>query len=110
MAKGKMKNFKVTPAKSNGDKIARVDLQGDLSLNTIVELKDLLLDIIDKYQQFDIKISNVDTIDLGFMQLLQSFRWTAEKQKKVVELEFSLTDEQAQLLSNAGLGVIIKSN
>jgi hypothetical protein len=45
----------------------------------------------------------VDNIDLGFIQLIQSFAWTLLKSNKQTDIEMELSPDQQKLLNNAGI-------
>ena len=69
-----------------------------------------MLQNFDKYQSFDIKLSDVEAIDLGVIQLLYSFKWTAERKSKTVHFNISLPDEHKLLLERAGFNELVNNN
>ncbi|MBN1990796.1 MAG: STAS domain-containing protein [Bacteroidales bacterium] len=107
MNKSKKATLKVSPSKAKGGASATLMLQGDLSLDQIVSIKDFLLENLTKYKELSVKINNVEAIDLGLIQLIFSLKRTAAEQGKKVESEFKLSSEQALLLSRSGLENLI---
>lgn len=102
MIKSKKATLKVSPSKTKGSSSATLMLQGDLSLDQIVSIKDFLLENVTKYKELSVKVNNVEAIDLGTIQLIVSLRRLAAEQGKKVETEFKLSSEQALLFSRSG--------
>ncbi|MDX9847620.1 MAG: STAS domain-containing protein [Tenuifilaceae bacterium] len=106
MAKAQNITLKAQASKGNPEEMV-VTIQGELTLDNAQKIKDFLLATLAKGSKFLVKISNVDSIDLGFIQLLQRFKWDAQQVQKDVELSAKLTDDQSQLLTRAGFASII---
>lgn len=102
--------YKVTPSTTNGAKTVTITLSGNLTLDEAETIKLMLKQNLEKYQKFLIKLQNVENIDLGMIQLLYSFRWTAERKSKSVSFSFSLLDEHKLLLEHAGFSELINDN
>lgn len=104
MAKNQKFTFKVQPPKGKGSDQApaQLILQGDLTIDTATDVKKQLLENLKKYKVFRVKVSNVDSLDLTFIQLLQRFIWDAQQQNKQVEVAFNLPDDIKLLLEHAG--------
>jgi len=110
MEKVKKASFKITPSTESGLKKATIHLSDDLSLDEVSNVKLLMIQNLDKYQIFDIKISNVESIDMGIVQLLYSFKWTAERKSKKVHFDISLSEEHILLLEHAGFNELVNNN
>lgn len=95
------KNYSIK--KENKGNIIHVTLGGDLTLNNIKKLKDEFLTLLNAGKSVKIKIANVENIDLGFIQLFQSFIWTAKQSSTDIQFTLDLNDQQNILLSNAGI-------
>lgn len=101
MSKNKEKGYRI--AASKGTDGPKLTLSGDLSLNSVKELKDDLLAYLNKSSNLKIVVKDADNIDLGTIQLLQSFVWTTLKSNNQAEVEFELHSDQQKLLSNSGI-------
>lgn len=101
---------KVTSTSENGVKKAIIHLSENLTLDEVAAVKLLMLQNFDKYQNFEIKISDVENIDLGIVQLLYSFKWTAERKSKTVHFNISLAEEHMMLLDRSGFSELVNNN
>ena len=110
MEKAKKEPFKVTSSTESGIKKAIIQLSDNLSLDQMSAIKLLMVQNLDKYQVFQIILSEVETIDMGIVQLLYSFKWTAERKSKKVQFDISLSDEHNLLLEHAGFGELVSNN
>ncbi len=110
MAKNQKFTFKIQQPKGKGkeQEPVQLTLQGDLSIETAGDIKKQLLENLNKYMNFNIKVSNVDTLDLTFVQVLQRFIWDAQQLKKSVVVNFSLPDDIQLLLEHAGFESFLK--
>jgi ABC-type transporter Mla MlaB component len=100
--------YKVTRAKDS--KQVTISLFGNLSLDTIELVKLMLIKNLNLYQTFHVKLVDVENIDLGFIQLLYSFKSSVENNSKIVTFEIILQDEHNQLLEHAGLKDLLIRN
>lgn len=110
MEKAKKASIKVTPSTESGLKKVTIHLTDDLSLDEVSNIKLLMIQNLDKYQTFDIKVSDVESIDMGIVQLLYSFKWTAERKSKKVHFDISLPEEHILLLEHAGFSELVNNN
>lgn len=110
MEKEKKGPFKVTSSTENGIKKAVIRLSDNLSLDQMSDIKLLMVQNLDKYQAFEVIISDVEAIDMGIVQLLYSFKWTAERKSKKVNFDISLSDEHKLLLEHAGFTELVSNN
>lgn len=110
MEKAKKTSFKITSSSESGLKKATILLSNDLSLDEVANIKLFMVQNLDKYQTFDIKVRDVETIDMGIVQLLYSFKWTAERKSKKVHFDISLSDEHKLLLEHSGFSELVNNN
>jgi len=110
MDKNKKLPYRVSSSSENGNKVATMHLSEDLSLNEVSAIKLLMVQNLDKYPIFHVVLKNVENIDLGMVQVLYSFKWTAERKSKKVYFDFSLTHEQKLLLEHAGFSELVNNN
>ncbi len=109
MEKAQKLPYKVTATTDNGAKKAIIHLSQSLTLDDVAAVKLLMLQNFDKFQSFEVKIDDVEAIDLGIVQLLYSFKWTAERKSKVVHFNISLADEHKMLLERAGFSELVNN-
>jgi hypothetical protein len=102
MEKNKETHYRVTSSNEKGVKIATINLSENLSLDEVSTIKHLLVQNLDKFQVFHVVLQEVENIDLGMVQLLYSFKWTAERKSKKVFFDFALSQEHISLLEHAG--------
>lgn len=103
MAKSTKISLKAQPSKEKGkEKEVALVIQGELTLDGAYDLKEFLLQHLSKYNHFNIKINNVQNIDLGAVQLIQRFLWDIQQEQKSFKIELKLSDDQRLLLERAG--------
>jgi len=100
--------YKVTPSSDN--KLVSILLNGNLSIDRMEAVRIMLSQNLERYPKFHLKLDDVESIDLGMIQLLYSFKWTAEQKSKSVAIDFNLQDDQKQLLEHAGFAELINGN
>jgi len=105
MVKSNKLPYRVTPIKDTN--LVTITLSGNLTLDSINTIKLMLMQNLDKYQGFKLKLEDIENIDLGIIQLLYSFKLSAEQKSKSISLEFSLLEDHKQLLEHAGFAVLI---
>lgn len=104
--------LKAIPAKSGGkgDTPTVLSLQGELTIDYAEQLKEFLLDNFGKYSAFTLKLNNVESIDVTAVQLIQRFYWDANEQKKKVDFDIKLPEEQRVLLEKSGFVQFLNLN
>jgi ABC-type transporter Mla MlaB component len=101
MKKSTEKSYQIVASKGND--YTKLTLSGDLSLNNVKAIKDDLEAYLNKSEGVKVLVKDVDNIDLGFIQLIQSFAWTLLKSNKQTDIEMELSPDQQKLLNNAGI-------
>ncbi|RPH31063.1 MAG: hypothetical protein EHM93_14915 [Bacteroidales bacterium] len=109
MEKDKKQLFKVIPSTESGIKKVTIHLSKNLSLDEVGAIKLLMVQNFDKYQVFDVRLNDVEAIDMGIIQLLYSFKWTAERKSKKVNFQINLSDEHKLLLEHAGFSELVNN-
>jgi anti-anti-sigma regulatory factor len=84
------------------DKSTEVTIEGDFSINHIEKVKDKLLDVLEKYNEVEIQIQNIEAMDLSSLQLLHSLKKSAGDEKKV-RFHIVLPDNLKLLIDRSGL-------
>jgi ABC-type transporter Mla MlaB component len=108
MAKSQSITLKAQASKAKGktDEVVLL-MQGDLTLDNAPKVKEFFLNSMSKGKAFNVRISNVDNIDLGFLQLLKRFCWDAQHEQKAVDIAMNISDDQKLLLTRSGFGSVI---
>ncbi|MDX9768870.1 MAG: hypothetical protein RBT19_00795 [Tenuifilaceae bacterium] len=108
MAKSQSITLKAQASKAKGKSDELVlQMQGELTLDNATKVKEFLLSNMPKGKTFNVKISNVDNIDLGFLQLLKRFCWDAQQEQKGVDITMNISEDQKMLLIRSGFESII---
>jgi len=103
------KHVTITPYEEEGAEKAEMTIRKELTIYTILEIKDNFLEAIEKYNELDVNIKEVDNIDLSFIQLIESLRKTAEAYGKTISVSAELTDETRDLVENIGFDPILQT-
>ncbi|MDD4384460.1 MAG: STAS domain-containing protein [Bacteroidales bacterium] len=104
MAKTQRITLKSQAAKGKGktSEVGIIIIQGELTIDNAQELKAFLLENLKKHSQIQVKINEVDSIDLTAVQLLQSFLWDAKQEQKSINFEMKLSEDHRILLERSG--------
>ncbi|MDD4672325.1 MAG: STAS domain-containing protein [Bacteroidales bacterium] len=111
MAKKQNITLKAKPSKVKG-KSHEIELiaQGELTLTNAKKMKDFFINNLASGKHFNVRVSNVDSIDLGFIQILQRFYWDAQQENSKVTVSISLAEDHRVLLVRAGFESLITLN
>ena len=81
-----------------------LELQGMLVVFNSQKIKDEFVSVVSNAAaQIDVVVSEVDEIDLSFIQLIVAFTSQLTKSGVGCRLHWNLTDEQRSLLENVGM-------
>ncbi|MBF0466900.1 MAG: STAS domain-containing protein [Nitrospirae bacterium] len=69
------------------DKSGELALEGDLTLQNIKDVKDALLNAINKASAVTLNLSRVADVDFSFLQLLRAAQKSCEIREKTLTLE-----------------------
>jgi anti-anti-sigma factor len=104
MARNSKITLKALPSKGSGksDGATVLSLQGELNIEYSGQIREFLIENLEKYNAFVVKLNNVDSLDVSAIQLLQRFQWDALEQKKKVDFEIKLPEEIKTLIDKSG--------
>jgi len=99
------KNYKlkIIPSKNKKDRKAEVVLEKELTISVLESMQAELTGVLNEFENIEIKLKNIESIDLGFIQYLYAFQSTAETRSKNVTLKAECNEETETLLINTGL-------
>jgi len=95
--------YKITTEINQTANQLTIVFEGNLDLKNINNIKDELISVYSSNNNLLLKITNVQTIDLSFIQLLISLKKELLTSKKECSIELNLNDELNNLLSNSGI-------
>ncbi len=78
-------------------------LSGSLTVARITEIKEAFDRALGNSQKLNIKASNIDSIDLTFVQLILSLKKLCQQKGIELTTNIDLNPEQTQLLQRAGI-------
>jgi len=105
----KKATYKFLPPQGNDENRLTVVLGGELTINTIAEFVENMKKPMGEFDNFHLKLTGVDTVDLAFLQVIHSFCFSARDMGKKVKITASLTAETILLLKNSGVYNILVS-
>lgn len=98
-------SIKVKERGKKDEKTAEVFIEGDFTIGYAEKVKDRLLDIMEQYERIEVKVQNLENIDLSAIQLLISLRKSMPVGK--VKITLLLRDDLKPILEHAGLKDIL---
>ena len=99
------KNYMViTPSEKDGDNKAKIKFNDELTIYTIETISESVIKGIKNYKEIEIDLSEVKSIDLTFIQLIDSIR----KSGKKVYINAKLSPENLTLFGNTDLLKILR--
>ncbi len=98
----KQYKFNVEPLVEADKSIAKIILEGELTLNSASEIKDDLLHTLKKYDGLQIIVQKVGNIDLSCIQLLHATKKSCLNLNKRFSVKLDLPDDLKTLADNAG--------
>ncbi len=98
-----MKNYKIIINSENDPNSASVDIEGEISIETVGQIITEINPIIDKFQKIDISVRDIFKIDLSGIQYFITLKKTLTTNDKTVNLNFEFSDEIRDLISDTGL-------
>ncbi|HKL38118.1 MAG TPA: STAS domain-containing protein [Bacteroidales bacterium] len=103
------KHVTITPYGKKSENKAQMVVEKELTIYTVLEIKENFLEAIQQFDELAIQIKNVENIDLSFIQLIESLRKTAEEYDKQISISAELMDETRSLVDNAGFDPILRT-
>lgn len=95
--------IKIIHSKNKKERKAEIVLENELTIAVLENIQAEMNDALDEFETIEVKIKNIESIDLGFIQYLFSFQSTAEARAKHVVLKAECNNETENLLVNTGL-------
>jgi anti-anti-sigma regulatory factor len=92
----------VVPIILNGVETGILKLHGDLTMTNVKSIKETLYDLSYKYSRVNIEVSNVESVDLSFIQLLHSAKHTFRQLNKKISFDINLSPEIKSIIQDAG--------
>ena len=105
--KAKDKNIQIKPSKKKGENKVSIMLENELTIFSIENMKDKIIEAVKKYDIIEFKLNNVSNMDLTFVQLFYSIKTFAERLNKKISFDVELPDDIESLFSNSGLNKVL---
>ncbi|OFX21215.1 MAG: hypothetical protein A2033_04950 [Bacteroidetes bacterium GWA2_31_9] len=96
-----MKTYKFEIKQTENSSV--ITIEGVLSLQNSNEIKNDMLELLKLNTNYEFLIQNASSIDLSFLQLLESFKKSAKKSEKILSIRYVLSDEQKKLINKTNL-------
>jgi len=106
--KAKRKNVQIKPSGKNTENSVNIILGNELTVYTIEDIKDDIIEAVKKYDKIEISGDNIKNMDLTFIQLIKSIQKTAEITGKLLTLNIDINTENKILFDNTDVIRIIK--
>jgi anti-anti-sigma regulatory factor len=103
------KHVTITPSGKKGEKKAKMTVEKELTIYTVLEIRESFMEAIEKYNELDVSIREVENLDLSFIQLIESLKKTAEEYQKKISISAELADETRKLVENTGFDPILRT-
>jgi hypothetical protein len=101
----KKNNISILPIDDDNKRKVQIIIENDANIITEDYFYNTFNEIFDNFDYFYIKLVNIETFDLSFLQLLISIKKTISKTNKSVEFELNLPDNIKTVLSNSGVDI-----
>lgn len=85
------------------NQIKEIKLDNLLSIDKSQELKKMMMEVLKESNEISLTATRCEIIDLSAIQLLYSSYLTAQKENKKISVDLIISDEQKDLLRNAGI-------
>lgn len=101
-----MSIYKIQYQKENSDNPSlQIVMSGNLSINTIEEIKRDLDANVDMNQNINIIIKDINIIDISLLQLIYAIKKSMESKNKEFHYKLELNQEYKELISLAGFKI-----
>lgn len=102
MAKVQKVNLQVQEEKGAKKGQWNITLKGELTIDYTDQLQVFFKGILDKHHDFSIRLIEVKSLDLSFLQCLWAFIREVNQQKKSLTVDMELDEDLRLLLQNSG--------
>ena len=96
----KTAKLNMSDGKEKGEGI--LSLEGNLTLDNVDQIVRFFREAVDKYPKLSVELSDVISLDLGFLQLLWSLEVAVQQKGDSLGVHMDLNQELEQLLRNTG--------
>ena len=101
------KNIQIRPSKKKGENKVSIMLENELTIFSIENMKDKIIEAVKKYNIIEFKLNNISNMDLTFVQLFYSIKISTEKLNKKISFDVELSDDIESLFTNSGLNKVL---
>lgn len=100
-------NITISPAssKENDSDSTIVLLKGDLTIDTVDDIKADIISLVKKYDKIIVKCEELGNIDLAGIQVLYSLKKTINKANKKVEFNVKLPEDIETIVNHSGVDI-----
>jgi len=106
--KSEINNIYIKSSKKKGEKKVSIILENDLSIYTIENIKDKIIDSYKKNDVINFKLKNLKNIDLTFIQLVFSLKNASLKEGKTVTFDVDLPEDLDLLFRNSDIKKVFR--
>jgi len=104
-----MENLKIIPNKSKAGSVL-LEFEESITLSNVSELKIELLDVLEKYEHFELSSQPINQIDLSGIQLIIAFAKSVERQGKSLQLNLKWSAEMQELIKKTGFWEVLNKS
>lgn len=97
----------LNPSKVKGESRIEITLKNELTIFSIENVKDKIIDAFNKYKKIDFKLKDINNMDLSFIQFFYSIKTTAESMKKEITFNINLSEDAESLIKNSDLAKVV---
>ncbi|MBI9052529.1 MAG: hypothetical protein JEY96_01845 [Bacteroidales bacterium] len=98
----------IAPSKNKEEKKVKITFENDLTIYSIEDFKAKFIEAYNKYDVINIKLKNVNNVDLTFIQLLYSLKEDSKKTNKSISFDFEFPEDLELLLNNSDLSKVFR--
>lgn len=92
--------IKVKQKGKKDDLTAEMTFEGDLTVSQCDKFRDKIMEVMDNHPKIEIRLQNVENIDLSILQIIASVKATLGPDR--FRLVVTLQDDLKKLMSNTG--------
>lgn len=84
------------------DNIPTIVINGEFTVNNAEEMRQEILPIFEDNETLNIKLTEIENLDLAGIQVLYSLNKTAKNSGKTINFTFDISEEQSEVIKNSG--------
>lgn len=101
-------NFKADISEDSSGKKIKLIFTGYLTLQNAREIKNVLENQMDDFNNVELTAKEVTGLDVSFLQIIESYRKTHQAEGKNIKILMDLPYDLKTLLANAGIAYPLK--